>query len=263
MRPLHRGHACGLPALFVHGKGGGPKNEFTRGRVRWLPASSPSTRRVEPRPELLANPQAATRPAGEPGTSPGAARPAPAGRTRPAGRCSAPVVDVPVTDLQVRTLGEDERGWLRDLLTERWGAPIAVGRDRRLGRRRPAGPGGRAGPGARRSGDVRRGAPRRRRRARHDRRAEGAARCGPGLVEAVAARSRRKGARTLRVMTTNDNLRALRFYQRLGFVIGVVRVGQVGRRPPHQALDPAGGARRASRSRDEIDLEMTLPLARA
>ena len=40
---------------------------------------------------------------------------------------------------------------------------------------------------------------------------------GTALLEAVIANLRERGATELRVMTTNDNLRALRFYQRRGF----------------------------------------------
>ena len=40
---------------------------------------------------------------------------------------------------------------------------------------------------------------------------------GRALIEAVTARARAAGASTLLVMTTNDNVGALRFYQRAGF----------------------------------------------
>ena len=40
---------------------------------------------------------------------------------------------------------------------------------------------------------------------------------GTELVDAVVDRSRRAGASAVWLVTTNDNLRALRFYQRCGF----------------------------------------------
>lgn len=47
------------------------------------------------------------------------------------------------------------------------------------------------------------------------------------LVEAVIVEARRRGARRLLVMTTNDNITALRFYQRAGFRLVALRPGAV------------------------------------
>jgi len=47
---------------------------------------------------------------------------------------------------------------------------------------------------------------------------------GTALVESYVARARAAGLREIVVVTTNDNLSALRFYQRRGFVIKQVRV---------------------------------------
>jgi GNAT superfamily N-acetyltransferase len=47
------------------------------------------------------------------------------------------------------------------------------------------------------------------------------------LIDAVARAARDAGARHLRVMTTNDNLRALRLYQRAAFRLSEVRPGAV------------------------------------
>lgn len=46
---------------------------------------------------------------------------------------------------------------------------------------------------------------------------------GTALVEAAAATARERGAQHLLVMTTNDNLDALRFYQRRGFQLHTLR----------------------------------------
>jgi N-acetylglutamate synthase-like GNAT family acetyltransferase len=50
---------------------------------------------------------------------------------------------------------------------------------------------------------------------------------GRQLVEAVVAATRAAGAERLFVMTTNDNLLALRFYQRTGFRLAEMRPGAV------------------------------------
>ena len=48
---------------------------------------------------------------------------------------------------------------------------------------------------------------------------------GRALIEAVTERARTAGASTLLVMTTNDNVGALRFYQRAGFRLNELRCG--------------------------------------
>jgi N-acetylglutamate synthase-like GNAT family acetyltransferase len=50
---------------------------------------------------------------------------------------------------------------------------------------------------------------------------------GSGLVAAVVDTARSAGCRRLWVVTTNDNVEALRFYQRRGFRISSVRPGAV------------------------------------
>jgi len=52
---------------------------------------------------------------------------------------------------------------------------------------------------------------------------------GRRLVEAVAEAARAAGAARLRVMTTNDNTRALRLYQRNGFRLAELRPGGIDR----------------------------------
>lgn len=80
---------------------------------------------------------------------------------------------------------------------------------------------------------------------------------GTALVEAVADAARAGGARWLRVVTTNDNLSALGFYQRRGFRIVGARPGAVEaarRLKPTIPLLGEGGIP----IRDEIDLETSL-----
>jgi GNAT superfamily N-acetyltransferase len=50
---------------------------------------------------------------------------------------------------------------------------------------------------------------------------------GTALIEALAARLAARGIREIRLTMTNDNLDALRFYQRRGFRIAAVRPGAV------------------------------------
>jgi ribosomal protein S18 acetylase RimI-like enzyme len=78
---------------------------------------------------------------------------------------------------------------------------------------------------------------------------------GAALVEALVAQVRGTAAR-LRVTTTNDNTRALRFYQRAGFRLTALHVGAVDEArkiKPIPALGHDGIA-----IRDELDLTMEL-----
>ncbi len=50
---------------------------------------------------------------------------------------------------------------------------------------------------------------------------------GTALIDALVSRFAAQGVRTLRLTTTNDNLHALRFYQRRDFRIVAVRPGAV------------------------------------
>jgi GNAT superfamily N-acetyltransferase len=50
---------------------------------------------------------------------------------------------------------------------------------------------------------------------------------GTALIEALVQLLQKKGCKVLRVTTTNDNLSALRFYQRRGFRLVSIRAGAV------------------------------------
>jgi hypothetical protein len=50
---------------------------------------------------------------------------------------------------------------------------------------------------------------------------------GSALLDAAAATARAEGCARLRLITTNDNLDALRFYQRRGFRLVALRPGAV------------------------------------
>jgi ribosomal protein S18 acetylase RimI-like enzyme len=52
---------------------------------------------------------------------------------------------------------------------------------------------------------------------------------GTALIEAVRTEARRRGCRQVTLTTTNDNIGALRFYQRRGFRLTALRPGAVDR----------------------------------
>ena len=80
---------------------------------------------------------------------------------------------------------------------------------------------------------------------------------GGALVEAVADAARAAGSARLRVTTTNDNLPALRLYQRHGFVLAALHRGAVDaareRKPAISRIGHAGIP-----MRDELELERPL-----
>lgn len=81
---------------------------------------------------------------------------------------------------------------------------------------------------------------------------------GTALVEAVSAELARLGHESMRVTTTNDNLDALRFYQRRGFRIAAIRVGAVKGARLQKPTIPLEG-QFGIPIRDEIDLVLELP----
>lgn len=80
---------------------------------------------------------------------------------------------------------------------------------------------------------------------------------GTRLLEAVVGQARSEGCRRVWLVTTNDNLRALRFYQRRGFrLVGVDR-GAVERARRLKPTIPLAG-NDGIPIRDEIELEHVL-----
>jgi GNAT superfamily N-acetyltransferase len=81
---------------------------------------------------------------------------------------------------------------------------------------------------------------------------------GTALVEAVARAARESGCRLMWVVTTNDNVDALRFYQRRGFRLTQLRPGAVDTcRETLKPEIPLVGAHGIP-LRDELELELTL-----
>ena len=82
---------------------------------------------------------------------------------------------------------------------------------------------------------------------------------GTRLVEAVRAEAKRRGCHEITLTTTNDNIGALRFYQRRGFRLAALRPGAVDRSRLDKPEIPRIGDFGIP-LRDEIDL--TCPVLR-
>ncbi|MGZ6696128.1 MAG: GNAT family N-acetyltransferase [Solirubrobacteraceae bacterium] len=80
---------------------------------------------------------------------------------------------------------------------------------------------------------------------------------GGALVEAVADAARAARCRVLRVLTTNDNLPALRLYQRHGFALVALHPGAIEQARARKPSIPAAG-HSGIRIRDELVLERGL-----
>ncbi|MGH3286067.1 MAG: GNAT family N-acetyltransferase, partial [Streptosporangiaceae bacterium] len=76
---------------------------------------------------------------------------------------------------------------------------------------------------------------------------------GTLLIEATAGKARRFGCREIRLTTTNDNVDALRFYQRRGFRMAELRPGAVDQSRQHKPQIPRVGDYGIP-LHDEIDL---------
>jgi ribosomal protein S18 acetylase RimI-like enzyme len=161
-----------------------------------------------------------------------------------------------LVDVVVRELRGDEEAWLRGTLRERWGEELIVGRGHVWRPEELSGlvavnaSGERAGLATYAvSGEV----------------AElvtlDALQTGVGvgsrLLDAVAAAARGAGARRLIVMSTNDNLRALRLYQRAGFRLTELRPGAVDESRIVKPSIPVVG-HDGIPIRDELDLMLDL-----
>jgi ribosomal protein S18 acetylase RimI-like enzyme len=78
---------------------------------------------------------------------------------------------------------------------------------------------------------------------------------GTLLIEASVGSARRSGCRQIRLTTTNDNIDALRFYQRRGFRLAELRPGAVDRARQRKTEIPRVGDYGIP-LRDEIDLTL-------
>ena len=80
---------------------------------------------------------------------------------------------------------------------------------------------------------------------------------GTALVAAAADAARAAGCRRVWLITTNDNLRALRFYQRRGFRLVALHPNALARSRELKPSIPEIG-RDGMPRRDELELELTL-----
>ena len=160
----------------------------------------------------------------------------------------------PHADLRVRALRDDERAWARAVLEESWGETVIGG-----GREhRPAAlPALVAEDGGERAGLAT--------YLIEDDECElvtlDALTVGGGiggaLVEALADTARAAGCTRVHLITTNDNLPALRLYQRHGFVLAGVRRGGAAQARRRKPQIPATG-HAGIPIRDELILERAL-----
>lgn len=81
---------------------------------------------------------------------------------------------------------------------------------------------------------------------------------GTELLTTVRDVARSAGCTRLRVVTTNDNVDALRFYQRRGFRLAVLRAGAVDRSRALLKPEIPGSGAYAIPLRDELELELSL-----
>lgn len=127
--------------------------------------------------------------------------------------------------VSIRPLEEEDHAWAIELLRERWGGEIVVTR----GKARDASK--LEGVVAEIEGEPVGLATYETRGAESElvtldslREGDGV---GSALLAAVANAAWRQGCRKLSVVTTNDNVRALGFYQRRGFVLSALRKGEI------------------------------------
>jgi len=80
---------------------------------------------------------------------------------------------------------------------------------------------------------------------------------GTALVHALAAEARARGCRTLRAITTNDNVVAQSFYAAMGFRLVATRAGAVHESRKRKPQIPAFGAY-GTPITDELDFELVL-----
>jgi len=81
---------------------------------------------------------------------------------------------------------------------------------------------------------------------------------GTALLEVVVEAAREAGCERVQLLTTNNNLRALAFYQKRGFHLVALRPGEIDEqrkvKPSIPEVDSAGLP-----IRDELHLELSLP----
>lgn len=160
-----------------------------------------------------------------------------------------------MTTYSIRALTGTDRAWVRRFVVEQWGAPVVVGHGQVY--EPDTLPGFAAFDGDDAIGlltcQIVAGACE---VVTIDSLRSGAG-VGSALIDAVADAARRAGCARLWLITTNDNLHALRFYQKRGFRIVAVHSGAVDRARQLKPEIPLLG-NDGIPLRDEIELEMRL-----
>jgi GNAT superfamily N-acetyltransferase len=154
-------------------------------------------------------------------------------------------------DIRIRPIADGDRPMLAWLVTELWGAPVIAVHGSVL---RPAELGGFIAERSRRvvgllTYQLTGGTLEIVTLNAIDRRAG----IGTLLIAAAVAKARRFGCREIRLTTTNDNVDALRFYQRRGFRLAELRPGALDRARQVKPQMPAVGDYGIP-LHDEIDL---------
>jgi N-acetylglutamate synthase-like GNAT family acetyltransferase len=162
--------------------------------------------------------------------------------------------------VSIRSLKEEDRPWVVELMRERWGSEVVVSR----GKARDASllegvvaeiegePAGLA------TYEIRGGECE---LVTLDSLEEGDG-TGSALLATVANTAWKQGYRTLSVVTTNDNVRALGFYQRRGFVLTALRKGAIEKSRRLKPEIPQLGYDDIP-IRDELELALDLRKSRA
>jgi ribosomal protein S18 acetylase RimI-like enzyme len=158
-------------------------------------------------------------------------------------------------EVLVRPVGGDDRPWVRDLLERRWGSSTVVARGRlHDAAALPGFVALLAGESAGLATYLIEGAECE--LVTLDSLEEGRG-VGSALLAAVRGYAREHGCRRLVLVTTNDNVPALRFYQRQGLTLVALRVGEIERsrrlKPEISEIGHDGIP-----IRDEIELEQLL-----
>ena len=157
--------------------------------------------------------------------------------------------------MEVRSVTSADRAWVERFVTDRWGAPTVVGRGRV---HRPAELEGFVAledgePVGLLTYEVRGGDCE---VVTIDSAVEGAG-VGTALIAAAVDAARAAGCRRLWLITTNDNLRALRFYQRRGFRLAALHRGALDESRRLKPEIPEIGLHGIP-LRDELELELPI-----
>jgi GNAT superfamily N-acetyltransferase len=160
-----------------------------------------------------------------------------------------------VPEIEIHPVELEHESWAGAFLTERWGATVVVSRGRLHDALSLPGfvaslAGGRVGLATFRVEDDECEL------VTLDSEIEGRG-VGSALIEAVKQEAVRHGCRRLWLITTNDNLHALRFYQRRGFRLVAVHRDAIERSRDLKPAIPLVGADGIP-LRDEIELELPL-----